>query len=78
VGGDSGLSRPKHAVKELEAVLREMEAQGWRVKKLGKYYKGKCGCGNHIKTVRCTPSDPNYTRNLRGWLRRQECWNEEI
>lgn len=68
----------RHQNKEIELVIREMEARGWVVERSSKYYIGKCACGKHMKTVKCTPSDPNYTRNLRGWLRRQECWNEEI
>jgi hypothetical protein len=36
-----------------------------------------CPCGKHWKTVKLTPSDPNYVRNLLGQLRRATCWDEE-
>lgn len=67
----------RHSNKELDAVIRDMEQHGWAVTRGGKYYKGKCGCGRHVKTVKCSPSDPNYERNLRGWLGRLECWENE-
>ena len=72
-------TRPKHPRKELEAVLRSLETQGWRVIRGKGYYK--CYCppphARCVKTVKLTPSDPNYTRNLRAWLRRSGCWEEE-
>jgi len=34
----------------------------------------KCRC---LKTVKLTPSDPNYLRNLLGQLGRATCWNKE-
>jgi hypothetical protein len=71
--------RPRHPVKELESVLQEAEARGWRVTKKPKgYFKLWCPCeAKHRKTVHLTPSDPNYERNLRAWLRRQPCWTQE-
>jgi hypothetical protein len=30
-----------------------------------------------MKTMKLTPSDPNYIRNLLGQLRRATCWDEE-
>lgn len=68
--------RPRHPVKELEAVLNEAENNNWRVTK-GKagYFKLWCPCpGKHRKTVHLTPSDPRYERNLRAWLNRLPCW----
>jgi hypothetical protein len=68
-------SRPKHPLKELEAVLRSAEAQGWRIERGKAYFKMKCGCNaKHMKMVHITPSDPNYTRNLTSYLRRETCW----
>jgi hypothetical protein len=66
--------RPRHQRPELEAILRQGEALGWRAEKGNQYYRMWCPCGTHQKTVRLTPSDPNYARNLRGWLRRTGCW----
>lgn len=65
--------RPKHPNKNLEKLLKQLEAAGWTATKEGKYYKARCPCGIHQKTVKVTPSDPNYERNLRGWLRRTGC-----
>ena len=63
--------------RELEAIRREAERKGWRVERGKKYYKMWCPCGKHMKTVKLTPSDPNYTRNLLGQLRRATCWDSE-
>ncbi len=72
------MGRPRHTVKELEALLQEAESRGWRVTRDKKYFKLWCPCpGKHRKTVHLTPSDPNYERNLRAWLKRQPCWDEE-
>ena len=60
------------------SVLCEAEDKDWRVKKGSKYFKmlcpNKCQC---FKTVKLTPSDPNYLRNLQGQLRRAACWDSE-
>jgi hypothetical protein len=71
------MSRPKHQVKELEAVLQEAEVKGWRVEKGKRYFKMFCPlkCGEHRKTVHLSPSDRNYERNLKGQLRRATCWD---
>lgn len=63
------MSRHRHPKKDLEAVLRDGEAKGWEVAKTRKYYRMRCPCGSHQKTVHLTPSDPNYRQNLVGWLR---------
>jgi len=70
-------SRPRHPVKELEAVLQEMESRRWRVGKSKKYFEARCLCGEHQRWVHLTPSDPNYERNLRMWLKRLPCWGKE-
>lgn len=68
--------RPKHPRKELEAVLKRAEEQGWVIVKTT-YFKMRCPCADrHWKTVHLTPSDPNYLRNLLGQLRRATCWKE--
>jgi hypothetical protein len=71
-------SRPRHKIKELEALLKEAEGKAWKVTKGKKYFKMWCPCKKmHRKTVHLSPSDPNYERNLRGELRRGTCWTEE-
>lgn len=72
-------TRPRHPRKELEVVLEEAEDRGWRVEKGKRYYKMWCPCpGKHKKTVKVTPSDPNYKRNLMGELRRATCWEKPL
>lgn len=73
------VTRPKHRMPELEAVLRGAERQGWRVTGGGNsYFKMYCPCPEkHKKSVHCTPSDPNYKRNLLGELKRKTCWKDE-
>lgn len=75
----TGMSRPRHPNKDLEAVLRSLEQQDWSVVRCRKYYKVKCPppCGQCLKMVKLTPSDPNYARNLRAWLRRSGCWKDD-
>jgi len=63
--------------KELSAIRREAERRGWRIERGKRYYKMWCPCGKHMKTVKLTPSDPNYARNLLGQLRRATCWDKE-
>ena len=70
------MGRPRHPNKDLEALLREAEAKGWRATKPRKYFKVFCGCGQHQRTVHITPSDNDYERNLRGWLKRTGCWED--
>ncbi len=74
--GQAG-KRPKHPKKELEAVLREAEAQNWRVsKRPNRYFKVKCPCDDlHIKTVKLSPSNPYYEKQLRSELSRSTCWD---
>lgn len=59
-----------------EEVREEAARQDWRVERGNKYWMMRCPCGDHMKTVRISPSDPNYTRNLVGQLRRATCWKE--
>jgi hypothetical protein len=70
------MSRPKHKVKELEALLQQAEAHRWRVDHQKVYFRIRCPCGKHKRWVHLSPSDPNYGKNLRMWLRRQPCWEE--
>ncbi|HEY9412275.1 MAG TPA: hypothetical protein VIP77_22035 [Jiangellaceae bacterium] len=71
-------TRPRHPKKELEEVLKAAEDQGWRISKVSKYYMMWCPCDDkHKKSVKITPSDPNYRRNLIGQLKRSTCWKDE-
>lgn len=73
------MGRPRHPDKGLEELLRSLEQQDWFVEKCRKYYKTKCPppCGRCLKTVKLTPSDPNYLKNLREWFRRSGCWKDD-
>lgn len=70
------MPRPRHPHKDLEPILDAAENKGWHVQRRRKYYMMRCPCGQHQKTVKITPSDPNYPRNLRGWLKRSGCWED--
>ena len=62
------MSRPKHPNKELEAILRSLEGQGWRVTRGGGYYKAYCPPPHArcVKTVKLTPSGPRYALTCEG------------
>jgi hypothetical protein len=70
------MSRPKHQVKELEAVLKEAERKDWTVDRPSPtgYFRLRCPCGKHQRHVHLTPSNPRYELNLRKWLDRTGCW----
>lgn len=70
--------RPRHQNKDIEQLLRSLERSGWRVNKGAKYFKAYCGCDDkHLKTVKLTPSDPHYLKNLKMQLKRSTCWKGE-
>jgi len=73
------MGRPRHPKKNLEALLAEGEAKGWEATKGKRYYKLRCKCGSptHQRTVKLSPSDPHYERNLRHWLKRTGCWEDD-
>lgn len=72
------MSRPRHPIKELEAILRSLEDQDWRVDRRGGYYVCKCPCpAKHMKTVKLTPNRSRYEINLRRVLRRDTCWRDD-
>lgn len=64
----------KHPKKELEAVLGEFHLAGWSIAKGKRYYRVRCSCGSHQRSIHLSPSDPNYARNALGWLYRQPCY----
>lgn len=70
--------RPRHPKPELEALIRQAEALGWRVTREKKYYKALCPCpGKCMETIHITPSDPNYVRNKHNKMSKCETWKEE-
>lgn len=67
----------KHPIKDLETLLSEFDAAGWRILDPPKYYKVYCACPEqHKRTVHLTPSNPQYTLDTRKWLQRQSCYKE--
>jgi hypothetical protein len=73
------VARPKHRRPDLEKVLRRAEHHNWTIKGGGdRHFVMYCPCPEkHKKSVSTTPSDPNYTRNLLGELRRKTCWKDD-
>jgi hypothetical protein len=60
---------------QLEALLADAEARGWRVDRDKGYPKILCPCPEkHMATVHLTPSNPYYFRNRRKYLERYTCW----
>lgn len=69
--------RPKHPDKDLEAIIRSLEDQDWKVNKDKKYYKALCPCSEkHYKTIHNTPQK-TYIDKLRTRLRNHTCWEEK-
>jgi hypothetical protein len=68
------MSRQKHKVKELEALLAEAESKGWRVDRGEGYFRLRCGCGKHMTWVHLSPSNPKYEQEKRQKLHRTGCW----
>lgn len=74
ISGMQSMSRPRHKVKELEALLAEAERRGWRVDKKAAYYRLRCPCGKHQTWVHLTPSNPRYEQEKRQKLQGTGCW----
>ncbi|MBG6098790.1 hypothetical protein [Nocardioides luteus] len=71
--------RPRHPIKELEALLKSLEEQGWVVEKGSKYYRAKCPCEEKaMKSIHLTPSNPHYLLNTRKKLARDTCWKDDL
>lgn len=69
--------RPRHQVKEFEALLRRVEAAGWRVTRGKNYYHAWCPCDKkHHRSVPLTPSVSRTLLNTTRWFERQDCWKE--
>jgi hypothetical protein len=70
--------RPKHPRAEGEAILRSVERQKWVATK-GKYCKMYCPCSErHKAMLHITPSNPDYFRNRRTFLRNHTCWVDDL
>jgi hypothetical protein len=69
------MARHRHPKKDIELVLVEAEAHGWRIDPSGKkYWKAYCGCSQkHFHTIHLSPG-AYYANHLRQWFRRQSCW----
>jgi hypothetical protein len=67
----------RHPVKELEALLGEFHEEGCTIQDPPTYYRVACPCGDHMRWIHLTPSDPNYVKNALKWLRRQPCTKKE-
>jgi len=66
--------RSRHQDKDIEKFIRSIEDRGWTVSRKNSYFKAKCGCGKHLKTIHLTPSGGSYLRDLKGWFNRTQCW----
>jgi hypothetical protein len=71
------VARSRHPKKELEDACREIEAAGWTVTRNAGYFRARCSCGQHSRSIHLSPSDPAYGRNLLRWCSRQPCWPKE-
>ncbi|MBE1533286.1 hypothetical protein [Actinomadura algeriensis] len=72
------VTRPKHRDKELDEVFAEAWDKGWRITRGKRYWKLWCPCeSKHLKSVKLTPSDPNYKKNLLHKPASGTCWNGE-
>lgn len=71
-------SRSRTPSRDLESILQyAAEAQGWRATRQKRYFMLWCPCPDkHYKTVKLTPSNPNYERELRSRLKTHTCWEK--
>ncbi len=68
-------ARPRHKDKDSEAILRDAEQAGWRVRKTKKqHYRLQCPpeCGQHHITMPSTPSDRRAMKNFKSGMRKCE------
>jgi hypothetical protein len=61
---------------DIDDAVAEVLAHGWTEHTGKGYRKFRCPCGQHQKTIKHTPSNPYYVKNLMAWFRRQPCWKE--
>lgn len=63
--------------KDIKDLIEVVLQHGWTEHTRNNYYKFRCPCGQHKKTIKRSPSDPNYCKNTLMWFRRQPCWKED-
>ncbi len=73
---DSMGERPRHPIKEWEALIRRAEVAGWRATRRKNYFHIWCPCGQHHRSIPLTPSVGGTLLNVSKWLERQSCWKE--
>lgn len=67
----------RHPRKDLERVLEEFAAHGWRIEDPPKYYRLRCPCGKHSRWLHLTPSNPRYGQEALQWAKRAcPMWKE--
>ena len=70
-GDDAGVGTWKrHPRKDLERVLEEFAAHGWRIDDPPKYYRLRCPCARHSRWLHLTPSNPHYGEEALQWAKR--------
>lgn len=67
----------RHPKKDGQALLVWLHRVGWRIQDPPTYYTILCPCGDHLRQVHLTPSNPNYFRECRRWVMRQPCMANE-
>jgi hypothetical protein len=60
--------------KDIEALLGEFHAAGWKIVDPPTYYRVTCPCGTHLRWIHLTPSGAGYVRDTLKWLYRQPCY----
>lgn len=60
-----------------EDVFAYADANDWKIDEPNKkgYLKMRCPCGQHLKWLHKTPSNPNYYRECLQWMKR--CCNAD-
>lgn len=67
------LRAPAQDISDITEVLEDPAIGGFTYKAYCPPPHARC-----VKTMRLTPSSPRYALNLRGWLKRSGCWEEEL
>lgn len=74
--GDRLSNWKKHPKPEGQKVLEQLSALGWKIEDPPKYYTAKCPCGDHMRQVHLTPSNPKHFQECLRWAKRQSCMKE--
>lgn len=64
----------KHPKKDLELVLMEFDQNGWKIIDPPKYYKMRCPCGFHTRTLHISPKLPDHGKQALRYMKRQPCY----